>query len=391
MAIGPSNQVILGCALHGSVILDDRDFSIVAQLPDDYGVDVAAFNPGNNHYFLAESGHSPPKLGVIRAPLGAPAMSAGVPTNSGGGTPHSVVAEQLFNQAYVPIASNANGNICSSGGGVDANGCIAVYSTGPSPTTIVSAILPNARTTTVGNPVTAFATVMNTGGKVATQCAIGSPDGLQADLLFQQTNPATNQPVGTLNSPALSIAPGASQSFVFRIDPTASFVSEIPLVFNCADAAPAVHVAGLNNFLLNASSVPIPDMLSISDTLTHDGNIVISGATGSGVMGVATIDIGPVGGTIIATATDTPFGQLPRNLPIDLALCQTNSSGVCQGPLAQSLTISGVTPNQVLTFTVVATAKGITIPYIPQFNRAFVSLTSNGSPVGETGAAIKMQ
>src|SRR5207248_11471159 len=105
----------------------------------------------------------------------------------------------------------------------DANGCIAVYSTAPSPTALASAVLPNARATTVGNPVTAFASVINTGKVVATQCPIQAPQGLQADFLFQLTNPATNQPIGTANSPALSIAPGASQSFVFRITPTAAF------------------------------------------------------------------------------------------------------------------------------------------------------------------------
>jgi hypothetical protein len=48
------------------------------------------------------------------------------------GTNHSVMADPVHNQIYVPIASTAfTGQsvpaICTTGGGVDANGCIAVY------------------------------------------------------------------------------------------------------------------------------------------------------------------------------------------------------------------------------------------------------------------------
>ncbi len=48
------------------------------------------------------------------------------------GTNHSVMADSVHNQIYVPIASTAfTGQsvpaICTTGGGVDANGCIAVY------------------------------------------------------------------------------------------------------------------------------------------------------------------------------------------------------------------------------------------------------------------------
>jgi hypothetical protein len=55
------------------------------------------------------------------------------------GTNHSVMADSVHNQIYVPIASTAfTGQtlpaICTTGGGVDANGCIAVYqATGTDP------------------------------------------------------------------------------------------------------------------------------------------------------------------------------------------------------------------------------------------------------------------
>jgi hypothetical protein len=49
------------------------------------------------------------------------------------GSNHSVAADPIHNQIYVPIASTAWGapatGPCAAGGGVDANGCIAVYAT----------------------------------------------------------------------------------------------------------------------------------------------------------------------------------------------------------------------------------------------------------------------
>ena len=125
--------------------------------------------------------------------------------------------------------------------------------------------------------------------------------------------------------------------------------------------------------------------------MTHDGNVVITGSTGRGAMAVATMNIGPVAGAITATATDTPFGQLPRNLPLDFALCQTDANANCISALAPQITVANAAQGQVLTFTVIVTGKGVTVPYIPQFNRTFVSFAVSGAPVGETGAAIKMQ
>lgn len=53
------------------------------------------------------------------------------------GTNHSVAADPIYNQIYVPIASTAftgqtEPGLCTKGGGLDANGCVAVYSIGGS-------------------------------------------------------------------------------------------------------------------------------------------------------------------------------------------------------------------------------------------------------------------
>jgi hypothetical protein len=72
----------------------------------------SATNPG--------PGSKPNDSKPIRVPSGA--------TNTHGAG-HSVAADSAHNQIYVPIASTAGGTVCSSGGGQDANGCIAVFQT----------------------------------------------------------------------------------------------------------------------------------------------------------------------------------------------------------------------------------------------------------------------
>jgi hypothetical protein len=135
MAIGPFPQILLGCSNAGpnSVIINANSGSIIAKLPDESGADQVWFNPGDNHYFLANgnhlspSGNQDPILGVVDATGKKPDFS---PKSAVGS--HSVAADPVKNQVYVPINNGAGAasKICSSvtgGGGVDANGCIAVF------------------------------------------------------------------------------------------------------------------------------------------------------------------------------------------------------------------------------------------------------------------------
>jgi len=258
-------------------------------------------------------------------------------------------------------------------------------------TSIVAAVAPNARTTTLGNVVTGFATIINTGTVLATACALALPDGVPATFLYQTTDPATNLPIGTPNVP-VTIAAGQAQTFYFAIMPSAIFSQDIALLFQCSNTPnPAPSIAGLDTFLLTVNSTPIPDMLSIAETFTHDGNLVINGANGIGMMAVASIDIGAAG-TVVFMPTDTPVGQLPRNLPLSLFICQTDSSGICINPTTPGAS-SMVTAanNQTVFFSVVAVGQGVKVPYDPGNNRIFILAKQSGTPVGEASAAVKMQ
>jgi probable HAF family extracellular repeat protein len=260
----------------------------------------------------------------------------------------------------------------------------------PPQSSIVAAVAPNARTTTIGSAVTAFATIINSGPNEATSCSIGLPNGVPALFSYQTTDPATNTPVGTPNT-RINIPAGKAQSFYFALTPVQTTSQDIALGFGCANTKPAPIVWGLNTFLLTANVNPSTDMVSISDTLSHDGNIAIQGSTGTGLMVVASINIGE-GGSVTFTPSDTPFGQAPRFLPLAITICQTDRSGKCINPTTpgNSSTVA-VAKGQTLFFSIFVQGVGTTIPYDPGNSRVFVLATQAGVPVGEASAAVKMQ
>jgi hypothetical protein len=136
MALGPDGQILLGCNAPGptgnaptAVINEHGD--VVATLNNESGSDEVDYNPADNHYFLAESSHLVNQvLGVVDA--GPPAredasVTTGVSADAGHN--HSVAADPVTGHVYVPIASNSGSTICSSAGGSDTQGCIAVFTT----------------------------------------------------------------------------------------------------------------------------------------------------------------------------------------------------------------------------------------------------------------------
>jgi hypothetical protein len=141
MAIGPDHQILLGCndpnkTVPSTVIIDDRDGHVIATVANEDGSDEVWFNDGDDHYFLARSGGAnPQKLGIIDAD-GKEGIAAdqdvaiGLPNNpplQAHGTAHSVAADPVLNQIYVPIPRTAGLSVCSGAGGNDALGCIAVF------------------------------------------------------------------------------------------------------------------------------------------------------------------------------------------------------------------------------------------------------------------------
>jgi hypothetical protein len=253
---------------------------------------------------------------------------------------------------------------------------------------IVAAVLPNARTTYFpgGPAVTGFATILNNGASVATACSIALPPGVQAVLHYQTTN-AQNQPVGTQDAPA-DIPAGSGQQFVFSVTPTTTFSQDIALVFACTNTGQAPVTPGVNTFFVGVGNSPIPDMLSIGDTLAHDGIAHIPGVSGTGLLATAAIDIG-ANGVVTCIPTATPPGQPVRTLAANLSICQTDTQGQCINPSspAASSTLA-VTSNQTAFFSIFIQGQGQPIAFDPANKRVFLVCTQGATPVGETSAAV---
>jgi hypothetical protein len=135
MAIGPEVQILLGCnASSSTVIINAQSGSTIATLDNEGGSDEVWFNEGDSQYFLAESApsfSSNQLLGVIDAWSHQEDQSVVTGIKSTTATPrggnHSVAADPVLNQIYVPIASSSGSSICASVGGSNARGCIAVF------------------------------------------------------------------------------------------------------------------------------------------------------------------------------------------------------------------------------------------------------------------------
>lgn len=130
MAIGPQNQILIGCndpnKDHPStVVINLHSGAVERLLKGEDGSDEVWQNSGDGHYFLARSGGATgPQLGVVDADSGNLDPSATTATGA-----HSVTADAITNEVYVPIGGGA-GTVCSSvpkSPVSDAAGCIAVY------------------------------------------------------------------------------------------------------------------------------------------------------------------------------------------------------------------------------------------------------------------------
>ena len=136
MALGPAPQILLGCnapsipsGVRNSVVIHEDTGAVISVLAALGGADEVWFNPGDGHYFLGDSAATPNRIiGVVdslndhpdQSIIIAPATPA---TNKGA---HSVAADPVRNEAYVPIPNNSGSTICPA----PTVGCIAVF--GPS-------------------------------------------------------------------------------------------------------------------------------------------------------------------------------------------------------------------------------------------------------------------
>jgi hypothetical protein len=155
MAIGPENQILLGCSANGSnsAIINARTGAVESILTGYAGTDEVWFNSGDGHYILpfctaacrtTNTPQTPEQIGVIdsngfKEDQSLEVTSKTTASTSGGMRRFkSTAAEPNTNQVYVAIAAIGGGaptfapNVCSSAptkvnAPTHATGCIAVF------------------------------------------------------------------------------------------------------------------------------------------------------------------------------------------------------------------------------------------------------------------------
>ena len=245
---------------------------------------------------------------------------------------------------------------------------------------LYSAVLPYARATQSGKTVTAFANAMNVGAVAGENCAPSLPVGTPGTFSYQTTN-ASNQLVGTPDTP-VTIPAGSTQNFLIALTPAETFpLVELPILIKCTNSAAAPVFYGVNTFTLSSYASPTPDLVAIGVTPSNDGVVRLPSSTGTGFFATAAVNIG-TGGLIEAVATD-----LGRGLPVTLQLCETTATGettVCGNQLTRT-----VTANETLYYTIFVTGTGKAIPFDPAANRLFLLLNRvGGGRYGATNVAV---
>ena len=247
-----------------------------------------------------------------------------------------------------------------------------------------AAVLPGSRSVRVGEPATAFATIMNTASVTAIGCSITFLYSVPADIFYQTTDPVTNAPTGTPSTPTDIIA-GGLQTFVFAITPSAAFTpTDLPLIFDCSNSAPVWVLPGINTLLLSASNTPVPDIIVISVTPTNDGIISLPGTFGNNAFATASVNVGS--SADITVTADTGDAALP----VTLSICETtnSSTGSCLSPPSDSVTTT-ITTGATPTFAIFVAGNG-NVPLNPANNRIYVRFKdASGVTRGSTSVAVQ--
>jgi hypothetical protein len=250
--------------------------------------------------------------------------------------------------------------------------------------TEVSAVLPGGRSVQLGTTATVFATMLNTGTSSVSGCTIGLPSSAPVGLsmAYQTTNPTTNEPTGTPNTP-VTIAASGSQSFVLSFMSTAALSAPgLALVFDCSGQQPVASIPGVNTVDLLFSATPVADVIALAATATPGLTLSLP-VSGAGAFAVATDNAGAAATLTVSADTDG------AGLPLTLDICQTDpTTAACLAAPAPTVALddtAGSTP----TFSVFTTASAA-IPFNPAASRIFVRFEdASGVSHGSTSVAVE--
>lgn len=248
-----------------------------------------------------------------------------------------------------------------------------------------AAVLPNARSVTLGQSATAFATLINPAGFGADgmNCRLEAPAGFNGSFTYRTTDPATNQPTGNDDTP-VPIASGESRSFVFALSPGTPLNGVVLApVFRCDDVLATSAIPGVTTLTLTASAVQTADVITVAATPSGNGiaTVPLNAAT---AFSVAAVNIGTT-----ESVTVTP-GFISSALPLILEICETNPvTGQCFGARSATVNISFIA-NETRTFSIFVRGTGAAVASAPATNRIVVSFANAAdAAVGATSVAVQ--
>ena len=247
--------------------------------------------------------------------------------------------------------------------------------------TLFSATLPSSRSAQVGELASFFATVINASSTTAQDCRVELVTPLAATFSYQRTDPATNAPIGSADTPA-DIAANATQSYVLSITASA-VIAPIDVVFSfvCANDGPAASFTGLNTLLYSASTQPTPDVIALAVTTTGDGIGVLPPNPSLGFFSVASVNVG-------SSATLDVTARASGASANTLLVCETNpATGACLANPGATVTTT-IAADATPTFAVFMGAAGM-IAFDPAVNRIFLEFKQGGVLRGATSVAFK--
>jgi len=243
--------------------------------------------------------------------------------------------------------------------------------------TLFAAVLPLARSTELGEPATAFATIINAGEEIAEGCAFAPLKPLPTTFSYIARNDATaiaNQPV-TIDS-------GRATNFVFRFDASAEIDERIDFRFDCANTEPAPLVPPINSFNLQVGAERTADVVALA-AAGVDGVARLDPNNRVGAFAVASVNVG-IGDWISAVPVASD------GLPLVLGICATNPiTAQCLGSgLPESDATVFVETGDVPTFSVFIQS-ALPVGLDPVANRVFVEFwDSKGVVRGSTSVAV---
>lgn len=266
--------------------------------------------------------------------------------------------------------------------------------------TLQAAVLPSSRAGSINEALTAFATIANSGSTPAIGCFIKPVDFAYDKVTFQETNPATNQPVGAPNTP-VNIAAGQQKTFLFSFGSMQSQVANASsvndtLMFQCANGFATTNAA--NRFgVTTLGAIDLADMISISATTGGDGIVNVPAA--GGAFATATVNIGAATTITARPIYVKPFGDSANFTAL---VCKTDSTtGMCLQPPSATVQFSAAT-NAAHTFAVFVQRPATDPGFSPGERRMFLQFEQTSPPnffgqnpiqlpVGATSVATRAQ